>query len=91
MGMSWITPPDWIKVGNWVLENFIWVDKPLTKTLRSLQTFVSVNNSLYGKLVSSLESPVTFYERFEANSVPYLIPEFNLLSREFNSLLSGTH
>ena len=32
--------------------------------------------------MSSLESPVTFGERFKATSVPFFIPNFSLLSCE---------
>ena len=53
------------------------------KALRSLETCVSVNNKLCGKMVSSLESLMTFDERFKVTSVPFFIPDFKLLSWEF--------
>ena len=40
------------------------------------------NNSLCGQLVSSLEFPIKFVERFKVMSVPFLIPETKLLSYE---------
>ena len=44
--------------------DFILADESFAKALRSLETCVSVNNNLCGKLVSPLESPITFDERF---------------------------
>ena len=41
-------------------DHFILADKPFAKALQSLKTCVLVNNNLYGKLVSSLESPTAF-------------------------------
>ena len=35
------------------------VEKPFVKILQSLKTCVSISNNLCGKLVSSLESPMT--------------------------------
>ena len=43
----------------------------------------SVNNNLCGKLVLSLESPITFDKRFKVTSIPILITGFNLLIWEF--------
>ena len=48
--------------------------------LQSLKTCVLVNNNLCGKLYSSLELPVIFDERFKVTSVPFFIPDFNLLN-----------
>ena len=56
----------------------------LKKPFGSLETCVSVNN-LCGKLVSSLEQPITFDERFKVTSVPFLVPDFNLLSWELDN------
>ena len=66
-------------------DNFILADELFTKALQSPKTFVSVNNNFRGKLVLLLELPVTFDERFIANSVPFFIPDFNLLSCELNN------
>ena len=41
---------------------------------------VSVNNKLYGKSFSSLESPTIFEEIFKTTSIAFFIPDFNLLS-----------
>ena len=51
-------------------------DEAFAKVLRSHEACVSVNK----KLVSSLESPITFDERFKVTSVLFFIPDFNLLS-----------
>ena len=67
---------------NWIFDNFILVDEPFAKALQSLETFVLVNNNLWGKLFSSLESPATFYASFKVTSVPFFIPDFNLLNCE---------
>ena len=37
------------------------------------------------KLYSSLELPITFDERFKVTSVPFFIPDFNLLSCEWGN------
>ena len=47
-----------------------------------LETSVLVSNNLCEKLVSTLESPTTFDEKFKVTPVPYFIPDFNLLSCE---------
>ena len=57
-------------------------DEPFEKVLQSLETCVLVNNNLFGKLFSLLVSPKTFDEIFKVTSVPYFIPNFNLLSYE---------
>ena len=46
---------------NLVFSIFIlcFIEKPFVKILQSLKTCVSINNNLCGKLVSSLESPMT--------------------------------
>ena len=74
-------PPDRIILGNGVFQNFILVDK----YLRIYENWVTVNNSLYGKLVSSLGFPIKFDERFKITSVPFFIPDFKLLSYELNN------
>ena len=42
-------------------------------------------NNLLGKLVSSLELPTTFDERFKVTSVPFFILDVSLLSYELDS------
>ena len=68
-------------------ENFILVDEAFAKALKILETCASVNNSLCGKLVSSLESLITFDERFKVTSVTFFIPDFNLLSYELENFI----
>ena len=53
--------------------NYILDGKPFKKPFRIFETCVSVNNKLYGKLVSSLEFPIKFDERFKATSVLFLL------------------
>ena len=53
-----------------VLFYDILADEPFAKALRNFETCVLVNNSLCGKLFSSLESPTTFDEIFKVLSVP---------------------
>ena len=60
-------------------------DEPFAKPLQSFETCVSVNNNVCGKLVSSLESPTTFDERFKVTSVPFCIHDFNSLSCKLNN------
>ena len=71
---------------SWVLENFILADEPFPKPLQLFRTCVLINN-LWEKLVSSLELPITFDERFEVTSVPFFIPSFNLLSCELKNFI----
>ena len=51
--------------------------EPFAKAFRSLETCALVNNNLWGKLVSSLDSPTTFDEKFKITSVPFFIPNVN--------------
>ena len=64
------------------LNNFILADELFAKALRSLEAYVLVNNNLCGKLYPSIKLPITFDERFKVTSVPFFIPNFNLLSCE---------
>ena len=65
-------PPDCIILDNWVFENFKSSDKPFAKTLQISETCVPFNNILCGKVISSLECPIKFDERFKATSVLFL-------------------
>ena len=69
----------------WVFDNFILAEDLLVKALRSLKTCILVNKNLWEKLFSSLESPVTFEYIFKGTSVPFFIPDFNLLSCKLDS------
>ena len=77
-----IVPPHCTIWDRWFFDNVILVDKLFPKVLQSLETCLSVNNDLLGKLVSSLESPITFDERFTVTSGPFFIPDYDLLSCE---------
>ena len=48
---------------------FILANEPFAKALWRFETCVLVNNNLWGKLYSSLESPTKFDEIFEVTSV----------------------
>ena len=66
-------------------DNFILADEQFAKALRSFETCALVNNNLCINLFSSLESPTTFDEIFKVTSVPFFIPDFNLLSWELDN------
>ena len=63
-------PPACPILHNWVFDNFILADEPFAKALQSLEK-PSVNNNLFGTLVSSLESPIAFDGRFRITSVAF--------------------
>ena len=77
-------PSDCTILSKCVFDNFILADKPFAITLQSLATCVLVDKNLCEKLVSSLESPITFSESFKVTSVPLFIPDFNLLTCELD-------
>ena len=70
-------PPDCPILNNRVFNNFILADELFAKALRNLKTCVLVNYNLCGKLVSLLELPITFDNRFKVTSVPFFIPDIN--------------
>ena len=72
-------PPDCAILDSWVFDNFMLAYELFAKVLQSLETCVSVNNNLCGKLVSLLVSQITLHERFKA------IPDFNLLTFELDN------
>ena len=55
------------------------------KAERTLETYVLVNNNLCRILFSSLESPAAVDESLKVTSVPFFIPDFNLLSCELDN------
>ena len=55
-----------------VFDNFIVAQKFIAKALRSFEASVLVNNNLYWKLFSSLESLTPFDGNFKVTSVPFL-------------------
>ena len=78
IGLSRRTPPNCTILDNWIFENFILADEPFAKALRIFETYVLVSNNLCGKLVSSLEFPIKFDERFKVNLVPFFIADFQI-------------
>ena len=78
-------PPDCPILWNWVFDDFILADEPLAKALRRFETSVLVNSNLWGRLFLLLESQKIFDENFKVTSVPFLIPDFNLLSCELKN------
>ena len=70
------------------LINFILADEPFSKVLRGFETCVLVNNNLCEKKFSSLESTTTFDEILKAISLPFLIPDFNLLNFKLDNFTS---
>ena len=53
--------------------------------MNDLQTCLSVNNNLTGKLVSLLESAIIFDDNLISTLISFFIADFNLLSYEFDS------
>ena len=61
------------------------IDKLLfANALQNLETCLSVNNKLSAKLASSLKSPIPYDEIFKVTSIPFFIPDFNLLNFELD-------
>ena len=71
---------------NWLFDSFILAEELISKALVSLETYVLVNNKLFGKLFQSLEPPTIFEEIFKVTSVSFFIPDFNLLIWELDNL-----
>ena len=83
-------PPACPILCNWVFDNFILAEELFAKALESLElqrTCILVNNNLWGKSLSSLESPTTFNEIFKLTSVLLFVPSFNLLNCEFVKII----
>ena len=74
-------PPNCPILCNRVFDNFILVEELFAKALRSLKTFVLVNNNLHVKLFSSLKSPTIFDESFKVTSVAFFTPTILRLKR----------
>ena len=72
---------DCIILDNWIFDNLISVDDLLAKVLRRFLTCPLINDSLWGKLVSSL--PTIFDDNLKTTPVPFFIADFNLLIYEF--------
>ena len=59
----------------------------LKNPLRIFETCVLVNNNLWGQLVSSVESPTAFDEKFKVTCVPFFIPGFNMWNCEIDNFI----
>ena len=71
---------------SWVFDYFILANELFPNVLQRIKTFELVNNdNLCGRLLSSLESLITFDERFNVTSVPVSFPDFDLLSCELDN------
>ena len=68
-------------------DNFILAEELFAKALPSFEACVLVDSNLCRKLFSSLESPTTFNEIFIVTSVPFSIPNFNLLSCKLDNFM----
>ena len=77
--------PDCPILCNSVFDNFVLADKPFAKPLRSFETCVFANRTLFQQLFSSLESPTTSDESFKVTLVMCFIPDFTLLSCELDN------
>ena len=77
-------PPDCPILCIWVFDNFILAEELIAKALQSLKIYVLLNNNLYGKLFSSIESPTILDKNFKVTSVPCFVWDFNLLSCKLN-------
>ena len=58
-------PLNYTILDSYVFKSFILADEPFVKALRVLATCALIKNNLCGTLVSSLDSLVTFDERFK--------------------------
>ena len=73
------------KLDSWIFDSFILADETFAKALWSLETCVLVNNNVHGEIVSSLELPTIFDERFKVTGVLFFISDVNLLSSELGN------
>ena len=78
--------PDCVILDSWVFDNFTSADKLFLKALQSLEACVSVYNNSCWKLISSIESPTTFDERFKVTSALFFIPEFNFIKLQIRQI-----
>ena len=59
------------------------MDELFAKALRRCETYLLVNNNLWGKVVSL--SPIMFDDNLKSTSVSFFTADLNLLSCEFDS------
>ena len=57
-------------------KKFIIANEPFAKTLQIFETYVSLENDLCEKLVSSLEPPIKYDKRFKVTLVTFF-PDFH--------------
>ena len=77
--------PDCPVLCNWVFYNYILTEELFAKALQSFETCVLLNRNLCGKLFLSLESQTKVDEISKVTSVPFFIPDFNLISCELDN------
>ena len=68
-------------------DELISANELLENVLGNLETYLLIKNDLCGNLISSLELPITFDERFKVTLVLFFIPDFNLLSCELDKFI----
>ena len=71
--------PNCVILDIWLFNNFLPAVEPFAKVLQILETCELVNNNWCRKLVLSLESLITFNERFKVTWVLFFVVDFNLL------------
>ena len=71
--------PNCIILDNWDAEDFILAHEPFAKASRIFEACMLVKNNLWGKWVSSLDSPTAFDESFKGTPVLILILDFTIL------------
>ena len=79
-----ISPPDSTLLDSRVFDNFILADELFAKSFTKPWSY---ENNLCEKLLTSLESQITFDERFKITSALCFILYFNLLSCELENFI----
>ena len=67
------------------LSYFMIAENLFAKALQNLEIWLLVNKNLWRKLITLLASPATFDKSFKLTSVPFFLPDFNLLSHKLGS------
>ena len=73
-------PPDCSILWKWVFDKFTLANELFVKAWRSLESYVIINNDLFGEFFSSLDSSTIFDKSLKVTSVPIFITGFNLLT-----------
>ena len=76
-----MNPQNCIFFDSCIFQSFLLADEPFAKVLQSFETCLLVDYIVWERLVSSLDSPTAFHERFRFTRVPFF-PDLNLLSYE---------